>query len=61
MEAMAMKLKAELTNVQHIFSAHIDQINRYAPELKKSGDYKDFGTRLACDCGRGLRGGRGLL
>jgi hypothetical protein len=49
-EVLKMKLKSELENVQRVFSEHIDQISRYAPELKKSGDYEDFGTRLATDC-----------
>jgi hypothetical protein len=44
-----MKLANELNYVVEQFK-HITNLNEYADELRASGDYKDFETRLAWDC-----------
>jgi hypothetical protein len=51
-----MKLQDELNNVIERFRAMADRIPPYAAELKASGDYKDFETRLAWDCLRSAMG-----
>ena len=45
-----LKLKSELPALTEKFRAHLDVIAEYAPELKASGDYKNFDVRLAADC-----------
>lgn len=45
-----MKLKNELQNVINRFETIKDKIPPYAEQLKASGNYKDFRTRLAWDC-----------
>lgn len=45
-----MKLQNELTNVVKKMEIFKDKIPAYAAELKASGKYKDFETRLAWDC-----------
>lgn len=45
-----MKLKAEYEFVKSQFSKNIEKIKKYAPALKASGEYKDFGKRLTWDC-----------
>lgn len=45
-----MKLQNEYENVLSRFKAIADKIPPYAEELKASGNYKDFETRLAWDC-----------
>ena len=44
-----MKLDAELDFVVEKFK-QIKNLEEYAAALKKSGEYKDFETRLAWDC-----------
>ena len=44
-----MKLSAELGFVVEKFK-QIRNLESYAEELKKSGNYNDFETRLAWDC-----------
>lgn len=44
-----MKLAAELDFVVEKFK-QIRDLESYAKELKKSGNYNDFETRLAWDC-----------
>lgn len=45
-----MKLKSELPEMFKRFSSLTDQIKEYATQLKESGEFKDFETRLAWDC-----------
>lgn len=51
-----MKLKKEFNFVYGVFEQNIDKIREYAPELKASGDYKDFEKRLTFDCMRAFVG-----
>ena len=44
-----MKLQTELDNIVQKFK-QIRNLEEYAAQLKKCGDYKDFETRLAWDC-----------
>ena len=44
-----MKLKSELDYTVSQFKK-IKNLESYAEKLKVTGDYKDFGTRLAWDC-----------
>ena len=44
-----MKLAQELDFVVEKFK-RIENLEEYADALKKSGNYNDFETRLACDC-----------
>lgn len=44
-----MKLKSEIPFMRERFKA-ITNLPEYAAKLKASGNYKDFGTRLAWDC-----------
>ena len=51
-----MKLQAELLPLQERLTGILPKIEQYAPYLKKSGNYKDFETRLAWDCLRAVTG-----
>lgn len=44
-----MKLKSEIPFIRESFSK-ITNLPEYAVKLKTTGNYKDFGTRLAWDC-----------
>ncbi len=44
-----MKLKSEIPYINRMFS-QISNLTEYAEKLKATGNYKDFGTRLAWDC-----------
>lgn len=44
-----MKLKNELDYTVNQFKK-IKNLESYAEKLKETGNYKDFGTRLAWDC-----------
>ena len=44
-----MKLKNEIPFIRESFSK-ITNLPEYAEKLKATGNYKDFGTRLAWDC-----------
>ena len=44
-----MKLKSEIPFIRERFKA-ITNLSEYAATLKASGNYNDFGTRLAWDC-----------
>lgn len=44
-----MKLKSEIPYINRMFS-QISNLTEYAEKLKETGNYKDFGTRLAWDC-----------
>lgn len=45
-----MKLQDELPEMIKRFNTLKDRIGKYASQLKESGEYKDFETRLAWDC-----------
>ena len=51
-----MKLKNEYDYIYKQFNDHIDRINEYAPQLKASGQYKDYEVRLVWDCLRAFVG-----
>lgn len=44
-----MKLESELPYIRKRFSLILN-LPSYAKKLKATGNYKDFGTRLAWDC-----------
>lgn len=44
-----MKLESELPYIRKRFSLILN-LPSYAKKLKETGNYKDFGTRLAWDC-----------
>jgi hypothetical protein len=46
---MEMKLESELPYIRKRFSLILN-LPSYAKKLKETGNYKDFGTRLAWDC-----------
>ena len=51
-----MKLQKELEFVKTQFENNLEKIKEYAPQLKASGQYKDFEIRLTWDCIRAFVG-----
>lgn len=51
-----MKLQKEFEFVKGQFQNNLEKIKEYAPQLKASGQYKDFEVRLAWDCIRAFVG-----
>lgn len=51
-----MKLQNEFEFVKTQFQNNLEKINDYAPQLKASGQYKDFEVRLVWDCIRAFVG-----
>lgn len=51
-----MKLQKEFEFVKTQFQDNLEKIKDYAPQLKASGQYKDFETRLTWDCIRAFVG-----
>lgn len=51
-----MKLQKEFEFVKTQFENNLDKIKEYAPQLKASGNYKDFEVRLCWDCIRAFVG-----
>ena len=51
-----MKLQKEFEFVKEQFQNHLEDIKVYAPQLKASGQYKDFEIRLTWDCIRAFVG-----
>lgn len=51
-----MKLQKEMEFVKGQFQNNLEKIKEYAPQLKASGQYKDFEVRLAWDCIRAFVG-----
>ena len=45
-----MKLKNELPTIRAAFEPNEQRIKQYAAELRASGEYNDFVTRLTWDC-----------
>ena len=51
-----MKLQAEYNYIKKQFEDNVEKIKDYAPQLKASGNYKDFEIRLTWDCIRAFVG-----
>jgi hypothetical protein len=51
-----MKLKNEVKTVSEKYQQRKTDIETYAKELKQTGGYKDFETRLAHDIIKGIMG-----
>ena len=51
-----MKLQAEYNYIKKQFESNLEKIKAYAPQLKASGNYKDFEIRLTWDCIRAFVG-----
>lgn len=53
---MKLKLEKEYGYIKKQFADHLEEIQKYAPQLKESGNYKDFEIRLTWDCIRAFVG-----